>query len=132
MTDELARFLLSYHYDHSVENILIESKSGVFSHGVDYKRFMEDPQYLDQLSKLAVILARLNKPTIAQISGGVKGAAAYILSMINTPLGYINSYLKIDEPSRGMIPIMGGSHRLARLPLHLGFFLALTSEQINS
>jgi len=46
---------------------------------------------------------------------------------MSMPLGYKDSYLKIDEVSRGMVPVMGGSHRLARLPLHLGYYLALTS-----
>jgi enoyl-CoA hydratase/carnithine racemase len=99
---------------------------------VDYKRLTEDPHYLDQLSKLAVIFAKLNKPTLGQISGGVKGAGAYLLSMMTMPMGYKDAYLRIDEVGRGMVPVMGGSHRLARLPLHLGYYLALTSEQLNS
>lgn len=124
--------MVSYQHDNSVENIWIESKHSTFSHGVDYKRLSEDPHYLDKVAKLGILFAKLNKPTFAQVSGGVRGAGAYLLSMINLPFGYKDATLKIDEADRGMVPLMGGSHRLSRLPLHLGFYLALTGEEINS
>jgi enoyl-CoA hydratase/carnithine racemase len=126
--DELFRHLSSYHHDHSVENIWIESKLGVFSHGADYKQLSENPDYLDKLCKLAVLIAKINKPTIAEVSGGVKGIAAYVLTMLNSPLGHPGAFLKLDEVVRGFVPIMGGTHRLTRLPLHLGYYLALTGD----
>lgn len=130
--DELYRFLLSYDYDHSVENIYLESKDGVFSHGVDYKRLSEDPHYLDKLAKLAILVASLNKPLFAQVAGGAKGAGAHLLSMFPMPLAYRDDcFLKVDDASRGMTPLFGGSHRLARLPMHLGLYLALTSDELS-
>ena len=30
------------------------------------------------------------------------------------------------------MPLMGGTHRLARLPLHLGFYLALVGDELNA
>lgn len=130
--DEFYRYLLSYQYDNTVENVWIESKDNVFTHGVDYKRLSEDKQYLDKLAKLAILVAQFNKPIFAQVAGGSKGAGAYLLSMINMPLGYKSAFLKLDEVFRGMVPLMGGSHRLARFPLHLGYYLALTGDQLNS
>ena len=79
-----------------------------------------------------MLFANFNKPTFAQVAGGVKGAGAYLLSMINMPLGYSNTYLKLDEVSRGLVPLLGGSHRLANMPLNLGFFLALVGEEFNA
>lgn len=76
-------------------------------------------------------MASVNKPIFAQISGGVKGVGAYLLSMISMPFGYKNAFLKIDDVSRGMVPIMGGTHRLSRLPLHIGFYLALVGDEFN-
>jgi enoyl-CoA hydratase/carnithine racemase len=128
----LYRFLLSYQYDNAVENVWLQSKENVFSHGVDYKRLAEDKHYLDKVSKLAILLARFNKPTFGQIAGGSKGVGAYLLSMLNMPLGYDNAFLKLDECLRGMVPLMGGSHRLARLPLHLGYYLALVGDELNA
>jgi enoyl-CoA hydratase/carnithine racemase len=63
---------------------------------VDYKRLSEDKAYLDKLSKLAILVARFNKPIFGQIAGGAKGAGAYLLSMMNMPLGYRNTFLKLD------------------------------------
>lgn len=130
--DELYRFMVSYQHDDSVENVWIESKDSVFTHGVDYKRLLEDKNYLDKLFKLAIYFANFNKPTFAQVAGGVKGAGAYLLSMINMPFGYRHAFMKLDEVSRGMIPLMGGSHRLARMPLHLGYYLALVGDEFNA
>jgi enoyl-CoA hydratase/carnithine racemase len=73
----------------------------------------------------------MNKPVFAQVSGGVKGAGAHLLSMLTMPLAYKNTFLKIDDVQRGMVPTMGGSHRLSRLPLKLGFYLALTGDELN-
>jgi len=73
----------------------------------------------------------MNKPVFAQVSGGVKGAGAHLLSMLTMPLAYKNTFLKIDDVHRGMVPSMGGSHRLSRLPLKLGFYLALTGDELN-
>ena len=88
----------------------------------------EDKHYLDQLSQLAILFSKFNKPLFGQISGGAKGAGAYLLSMMTMPFGYPNAFLKCDECSRGFIPLMGGTHRLSRLPLHLGFYLALVGD----
>lgn len=129
--DQLVRFLLSYQYDGTVENVWIQTKDNVFSHGADYTSLATDPDYLAKLSQTAIHFAKFNKPLFAQISGGAKGAGAYLLSMIEMPLGYTTSFLKLDECSRGMVPLMGGSHRLARLPLHLGYYLALTGDELN-
>lgn len=129
--DELYRFMLSYDYDHSVENIWIECSQSVFSHGLDYKRLTEDPNYLNKVTKLAILFAKINKPILAQISGGAKGAGAYLLSLITMPLGYHNTFLKIDDASRGLTPLLGGSHRMTRLPLHVGYYLALTGDEFN-
>ena len=44
------------------------------------------------------------------------------------PFGYKSSFLKLDEVSRGMVPLIGGSHRLTRLPLHIGYYMALVGD----
>lgn len=130
--DELYRFLLSYDFDHSVHNIWIESKDNVFSHGIDYKRLSEDRHYLDKLAKLAILVASGNKPVFAQVAGWAKGAGAHLLSMLTMPLAYRNScFLKLDDAARGLTPLFGGSHRLSRLPMHLGLYLALTGDELN-
>lgn len=108
------------------------SYAGFFSHGIDYKRLTESTEYYDKLFKFFIQLAQLNKPVFAQVSGGVRGIGAYLLSMITVPIGYSDAYLKIDECSRGFVPILGGSHRLSRLPMSLGYYLALTGDRLSS
>lgn len=80
---------------------------------------------------MAIIIAKFNKPIFAQVAGGTKGIGAYILSMIHMPLGYRSSFLKLDDASRGMVPLIGGSHRLTRLPLHIGYYMALVGDEFN-
>ena len=123
--------MLSYQFDHSVENVWIESKQSVFSHGLDYKRLTEDKHYLDKVARLAILFAKMNKPMFAQVAGGAKGAGAYLLSMITMPIGHSDAFLKIDDASRGMTPLLGGTHRMTRLPLHIGYYFALTDDELN-
>ena len=56
----------------------------------------EDKNYLDKINKLAIIIAKFNKPIFAQVAGGTKGIGAYILSMMHMPMGYRSSFLKLD------------------------------------
>ena len=77
------------------------------------------------------MIARLNKPVFAKVNGSVRGIAAYVLTMLSTPIGTENSSLRLDETSRGFVPIFGGSHRLNRLPCNIGLYLALTGEKID-
>lgn len=42
------------------------------------------------------------------------------------------STLRFDEVSKGFIPVAGGSHRLSRLPVNVGYFLALTGKRLTS
>ena len=39
--------------------------------------------------------------------------------------------MQLDEVQRGLIPLMGGTHRLARMPLKIGYYLALTGDTLN-
>lgn len=88
--------MLSYQYDNTVENVFIQTKEAVFSAGIDYKRLAEDKAYLDKVAAVAILLAKFNKPIFANVSGACKGAGAYMLSMLNMPLGAKNCFLKLD------------------------------------
>jgi enoyl-CoA hydratase/carnithine racemase len=79
-----------------------------------------------------VLVASANKPVFAQVEGGAKGAGAHLLSMLAMPLAYRGScFMKLDDAARGMTPLLGGSHRLARLPMKVGLYLALTGDELN-
>lgn len=43
------------------------------------------------------MIATLNKPIFSYVTGGVRGVAAYILSMTTVPITDGNASLKIDE-----------------------------------
>lgn len=124
--DEFFRFLNSYHHDHSVENVWIENKGQAFLGGADFDQLKANDLYLDKLHRLSIMLARFNKPIFAKVNGSVRGIAAYVLTMFSTPIATEKSTLRLDETSRGFIPICGGTHRLNRLPCNLGLYLALT------
>ena len=52
--------------------------------------------------------------------------------MLTMPLSYPHAYLQLDEVLRGMIPLMGGTHRLTQLPLKLGYYMALVGDSLNA
>ena len=78
------------------------------------------------------MIAKLNKPIFSFAKGGVRNVGAYVLSMASVALTDYSSSLRIDEVSKGFIPVAGGSHRLSRLPLNVGFYLALTGKRLSS
>jgi hypothetical protein len=43
-----------------------------------------------------MLIAKLNKPTFAHLTGGVRGVSAYILSMLTVPLSDGNASMRID------------------------------------
>lgn len=78
------------------------------------------------------MVAKLNKPVFSLVSGGVRNVGAYVLSMATVALTDHTSTLRVDEVSKGFIPVAGGSHRLSRLPVNVGYFLALTGKRLTS
>lgn len=81
--------------------------------------------------RLSIMIGEFNKPIFAKVFGSVRGIGAYLLPMFSTPLGTDKSTLKLDETSKGFIPIFGGSHRLSRLPCNIGIYLALTGDKLT-
>lgn len=132
MMGEVFRFLNSYHHDHTVENIWIQNRGSMFLGGLSYQELAQDPEYLDKLYKMTVMVAKLNKPMFAFASGGVRNVGAYVLSMAAVALTDYSASLRIDEVSKGFIPVAGGSHKLSRLPVNVGYFLALTGKRLTS
>ncbi len=78
------------------------------------------------------MVAKLNKPIFSLTTGGVRNVGAYVLSMATVALTDHSSTLRIDEVSKGFIPVAGGSHRLSRLPANVGYYLALTGKRLTS
>ena len=81
---------------------------------------------------MIVMVAKLNKPIFSLVNGGVRNVGAYVLSMAAVALTDQYSTLRFDEVSKGFIPVAGGSHRLSRLPVNVGYFLALTGKRLTS
>jgi enoyl-CoA hydratase/carnithine racemase len=132
MMAEIFRFLNSYHHDHTVENVWIQNRGSMFLGGISYQELAYNPEYLDKLYKMTVMIAKLNKPIFSFVKGGVRNVGAYVLSMASVALTDHSSTMRIDEVSKGFVPVAGGSHRLSRLPLNVGYFLALTGKRLNS
>lgn len=132
MMGELFRFLNSYEHDHTVENVWIQNRGSMFLGGISYQELANNPDYLDKLYKMTVMFAKLNKPTFSLVTGGVRNVGAYVLSMATIALTDHTATLRIDEVSKGFIPVAGGAHRLSRLPVNLGYYLALTGKRLSS
>lgn len=81
--------------------------------------------------RLSIMIGQFNKPIFAKVHGSVKGISAYILTMFSTPLGTEKSSLRLDETSKGFVPIFGGSHKLSRLPCNIGIYLALSGDKLD-
>lgn len=129
---EIFRFLNSYHHHHSVENVWIQNKGSMFLGGISFQELINNPEYLDKLYKMTVMVAKLNKPMFSLVQGGVRNVGAYVLAMASVSLTDYSSSLRIDEVSKGFIPVAGGSHKLSRLPMKIGYYLALTGKRLNS
>lgn len=56
----------------------------------------EDKCYLDKTAAVAILLAKFNKPIFANVAGACKGAGAYMLSMLNMPMGAKSCFLRLD------------------------------------
>lgn len=121
----------SYHHDHSIENVWIENRGQAFSGGADYEELLTSQVYLDKLFRLAIMLGEFNKPVFAKVNGSVRGIAAYVINMFSTPMGTDRSSLRLDETSRGFIPIFGGSHQLSRMVGNLGLYLSITGDKLD-
>lgn len=93
---EIFRFLNSYHHDHSVENVWIQNRGSMFLGGISYQELFKNPEYLDKLYKMTVMVAKLNKPVFSYASGGVRNVGAYVLSMASVALTDNSSTLRID------------------------------------
>lgn len=104
----------------------------MFLGGISYQELAYNPEYLEKLYKMIVMVAKLNKPIFALVKGGVRNVGAYVLSMASIAMTDYTSTLRIDEVSKGFIPVAGGSHNLSRLPLKVGYYLALTGKRLNS
>jgi enoyl-CoA hydratase/carnithine racemase len=96
MMGEIFRFLNSYHHDHSVENVWIQNRGSMFLGGISYQELMSNPEYLDKLYKMTVMVAKLNKPIFSFVQGGVRNVGAYVLSMASVALTDHSASLRID------------------------------------
>lgn len=52
--------------------------------------------------------------------------------VLNDSMNSTKTTMRIDEVSKGFIPVAGGSHRLSRLPAHIGLYLAMTGRKLNA
>lgn len=104
----------------------------MFMGGLSYQELFKNPDYLDKMYKMTTLFAKFNKPTFSCVSGGVRNVGAYVLSMSTVALTDYSSSLRIDQVSKGFIPVAGGSHRLSRLPAKIGHYLALTGRKLDS
>lgn len=68
----------------------------MFSGGLDFKELKNEAQYLDKLYHFCILLARVNKPIICKVNGGVRNIAAYALNMISNPTGTVNAHMRFD------------------------------------
>ena len=62
---------------------------------------------------MTVMVAKLNKPMFALVKGGVRNVGAYVLNMAAVAMTDHSSTMRIDEVSKGFIPVAGGSHTLS-------------------
>lgn len=76
-------------------------------------------------------IAHYPKPYIAVMDGIVMGGGVGISAHGNTRIVTDRTRLAMPEVGIGFIPDVGGTHLLARVPDHLGTYLALTAAPID-
>lgn len=88
-------------------------------------RFWHDEYRLNHL------IAEYPKPYIALMDGIVMGGGVGISAHGNTRVVTDRTRLAMPEVGIGFVPDVGGTHLLARVPDHLGTYLALTAAPVN-
>jgi enoyl-CoA hydratase/carnithine racemase len=103
-----------------VAAIIFTGKGNVFSKGVDFQAFRAEPYELDQSivrfgNKIITFISHLKKPVIAAVNGPCFGGGLELALACHIRLGSEKARLGLPELSIGVIPGLGGIHRLIRV-----------------
>jgi enoyl-CoA hydratase/carnithine racemase len=103
-----------------VAAIIFTGKGNVFSKGVDLQGLKHELYVLDQSilkfgNKIFTFISRLKKPVIAAINGPCLGGGLELALACHIRLGSEKARLGLPELSIGVIPGLGGIHRLIRV-----------------
>ena len=141
MVRALADGLERHVADASVETIVVSSEDPrAFSAGGDMKRVRElvlgaDFEPVDAFFReeyaLNLAIARCPKPYVALIDGIAMGGGLGISVHGSHRVVSERARLAMPETRIGMIPDVGASHFLPRLPHRAGWWIALTAEPLD-
>jgi enoyl-CoA hydratase/carnithine racemase len=120
--------------------VLRSFNNQVFSFGTDFKTlsgFIREGQlpaaevYLAELSAFAEFMAGLNFPLLVELDGTLANSAAAIFTSLPFVFGTETTAIKFNEVDFQGCLLGGSSFHLARLPIGLGAYLALTGVSVS-
>eukprot|EP00468_Gymnochlora_sp_CCMP2014_P002035 CAMPEP_0167744914 /NCGR_PEP_ID=MMETSP0110_2-20121227/2856_1 /TAXON_ID=629695 /ORGANISM="Gymnochlora sp., Strain CCMP2014" /LENGTH=614 /DNA_ID=CAMNT_0007629489 /DNA_START=143 /DNA_END=1987 /DNA_ORIENTATION=+ len=148
MNDEMIEFIShgihSYStYNKEVMSILIRNTGNqLFCPGPEYKSLYPDMEKFDaEYPKVAKFFEKVQRtawniasctypPTLSLMNGIVGGSGLAVGLNCKFACGTPNTVITITEPQNGFVPYGGTTFRYARLPRHLGMYLALTGQPL--
>jgi enoyl-CoA hydratase/carnithine racemase len=109
--------------DPAVRGVLVKAEGSSFSAGIDLGSLSElagmRGQALTAFVRMAqrpfLLLARMEKPTVAAVQGHALGAGFQLALACDLRVATAEATFGILEARYGLIPDLGGSHHLARL-----------------
>ncbi|SBT70170.1 enoyl-CoA hydratase-related protein, putative [Plasmodium malariae] len=87
---------------------------------------------LQNVNDLAYLLFSYKKPLISYCNGKTKGSAGFLSFLSNNSSAYFHSSYSYNNLKYSFLPYGGISYVLANLRGSLGFYLALTGQEIKS
>lgn len=123
--------------DGGVGAVLVRGADGVFSAGIDLATFGEQladgpsAAFIDHLQSAFTVFEELDVPSVAAIEGYCFGAGVQLAAACHVRLVAPGAQLSVMETRWGLVPDLGGCHRLPRLVgLGRATELALTARRV--
>ncbi|CRG97183.1 enoyl-CoA hydratase-related protein, putative [Plasmodium gallinaceum] len=87
---------------------------------------------LQNINDLAYLIFSYKKPLISYCNGKIKGSSGFLSFLSNNSSSYFHSFYSYNNLKYSFLPYGGISYILANLRGSLGFYLALTGQEIKS
>lgn len=125
--------------DGTVGTVLVSGRGGTFSSGIDLSVLGDqlqdgiEPAFIARLQAAFTVFEDIDKPTVAAVEGHCLGAGIQLAAACHLRALAPDATLSVMESRWGLIPDLGGSHRIPRLVgLGRATELTLTARRVGA